>query len=114
MFINPVSHSRIAFGVDSGSLSTFLTNLFWKSWSSFKFLSVIPIHDAALCSRLGIIIASYNLKAVVEVPSPAMIEDSEICIISSHLLTRLAVLLLIVSATLASHPSSMTVLKSSG
>ena len=100
MFISFVSHSRMAFGVDIGSHITFLMNLFWKFWSSLMLLSVIPIHDAALCSRLGIIIASYNLKAVVDVPSPAIIEDSEICIISSHLLIRLAVLLLIVSAIL--------------
>ena len=69
-------------------------NFSWKSWSDFKCLSFITIHDSQLCNKSGMMVASYSVNADVEFPRPPIIGFSANLIISSHLLISFLLLLL--------------------
>ena len=80
--------------------------LSWKSWSDFKCLLFMPIHDSQLCNKAEMMVASYSLNADVEFPRPPIIGFSANLIISSHLLISFLVLSFIVSLMLAAQPFS--------
>ena len=99
----PVSYLSITFGALLSSFKIHLMKLSWKSWSSVMWLSSIEIHDSQLYSKVGIICASYSLKAVFAPPRQDIPGVSTNWRISSVLLISFLILALIVAVILSLH-----------